>query len=161
MDGWRQETLNMSNRRALKASEAIREVVSTSILIELRDPRIKNVTVTYVEVSPDLRSARVNVSVMGDEQKQKLALRGLQNSAGFLQRKIADRIDTRYTPKLTFRLDRGIKNALEISRILEEVLPEKENEHQQEAANTDDPSQNRDRSADQRPIANEQTLSDN
>jgi ribosome-binding factor A len=113
----------MSTRRILKASEAIREVVSMAILVELRDPRISNVTVTYVEVSPDLRNARVNVSIMGDEQKQKLGLKGLQNSAGFLQRKIAERIDTRYTPKLSFRLDKGIKNALEISRILEEVLP--------------------------------------
>lgn len=113
----------MSSRRVLKAAEAIREVVSMAILVELRDPRIRDVTVTYVEVSPDMRTARVNVSIMGDKGKQELGLKGLQNAAGFLQRKIADRIDTRYTPKITFRLDQGVKNALAVARILEEVLP--------------------------------------
>ena len=113
----------MSSRRVLKAAEAIREVVSMAILVELRDPRIRDVTVTYVEVSPDMRAARVNVSIMGDSRKQELGLKGLQHAAGFLQRKIADRIDTRYTPKITFRLDQGVKNALAVARILEEVLP--------------------------------------
>lgn len=113
----------MSSRRVLKAAEAIREVVSMAILVELRDPRIRDVTVTYVEVSPDMRAARVNVSIMGDKGKQELGLKGLQNAAGFLQRKVADRIDTRYTPKITFRLDQGVKNALAVARILEEVLP--------------------------------------
>ena len=122
----------MSSRRVLKASEAIREVVSMAILTELRDPRIENVTVTYVEVAPDMRTARVNVSVMADETKQKLALKGLQNSAGFLQRKVASRIETRYTPKLTFRLDQGVKNSMEISRILEEVLPQEKTEEAQQ-----------------------------
>jgi ribosome-binding factor A len=116
----------MSSRRVLKVAEAIREVVSMAILTELRDPRVQNVTVTFVEVTADLRNARVNVSVMGDEAKQKLTLHGLENAAGFLQRKIADRIDTRYTPRIRFALDRGIKNSIEVARILEEVLPEKD-----------------------------------
>jgi ribosome-binding factor A len=70
-----------------------------------------------------MRHAKVHVSVMGDEPKQKLALKGLQNSAGFLQQKIARRIDTRYTPRLRFMLDQGVKRSIEVSRILEEVLP--------------------------------------
>jgi ribosome-binding factor A len=94
-----------------------------AILTELRDPRISDVTVTFVEVSPDMRHAKVHVSIMGDEAKQLLAVRGLQNAAGFLQQKIARRIDTRYTPRLRFVLDPGVKHALEISRILSEVLP--------------------------------------
>jgi ribosome-binding factor A len=113
----------MTSRRVLKAAEAIREVVSMAILTELRDPRISDVTVTLVEVSPDMRYARVHVSVMGDEAKQKLSLRGLQNAAGFLQQKIAHRIDTRYTPRLRFVLDQGVKRLIEVSRILDEVLP--------------------------------------
>ena len=94
-----------------------------TILTELRDPRISDVTVTSVEVSPDMRQAKVHVSVMGDEAKQKLALRGLQNASGFLQAKIARRIDTRYTPRLRFVLDQGVKRSIEVSRILDEVLP--------------------------------------
>ena len=115
----------MSNsRRLLKAAEAIREVVGMSILTDLRDPRIQDVTVTFVEVSPDMRLARVHVSVMGDEKKQNLSLRGLQNAAGYLQQKINARIDTRYTPRLKFVLDQGVKNSLAVTRILKEVLPD-------------------------------------
>mgnify|MGYP000968537786 FL=1 len=94
-----------------------------AILTELRDPRIADVTVTLVEVSPDMRHAKIHVSVMGDEAKQKLTLRGLQNAAGFLQQKIARRIDTRYTPRVRFVLDQGVKRSIEVCRILNEVLP--------------------------------------
>lgn len=94
-----------------------------AILADLKDPRIRDVTVTYVEVSPDMRHARVHVSVMGEESKQQLSLHGLRSAAGYLQSKVAERINTRYTPKLTFLLDEGVKKSIEISRILSEVLP--------------------------------------
>ena len=94
-----------------------------AILTELKDPRVRNVTVTFVEVSPDMRQAKIHVSVMGDDTKQQLSLRGLQNSAGFLQSKVAKRIDTRYTPRLAFVLDLGVKRSIEISQILQSVLP--------------------------------------
>lgn len=113
----------MASRRTLKAAEAIREVVSMAILVEIKDPRVRDVTVTRVEVAPDMRSAKVYVSVMGDEKKQNLSLRGLESSAGFLQTKVAKRIDTRYTPRLSFVLDQGVKKQLEVLRILQEVLP--------------------------------------
>jgi ribosome-binding factor A len=115
----------MASRRTLKAAEAIREVVSMAILTEIRDPRIQNVTVTGVEVAPDMRTAKVLVSVMGDDGKQQLCLRGLTNSAGFLQSKIAKRIDTRYTPRLTFELDQGVKKSLEVGKILFELAQER------------------------------------
>ena len=111
------------SRRLLKAAEAIRGVVSMAILTELRDPRVKNVTVVAVEVLPDMKSAKVFVSIMGSEKEQQLSLSGLQNAAGFLQKKIAERIESRYTPRLTFVLDKGVKASLEVNRILREVLP--------------------------------------
>ena len=114
----------MSSRRVLKAAEAIRQVVGMAILAELKDPRVKNATVTFVEVSADMRHAKVHVSVMGDETKKNLCLRGLQSSAGFLQKKVGNRIDTRYTPRLQFVLDKGLENAMTVTRILEEVLPD-------------------------------------
>jgi ribosome-binding factor A len=123
----------MSSRRALKLAEAVRQVVSSAILFELKDPRVCNVTVTYVEVADDLRSAKVHVSVMGDEKKQQLTLRGLQNAAGFLQSRCAEKIETRWTPRLQFILDKGVKHSIEISRILSEVLPPKPSD--QESAN--------------------------
>ncbi len=110
-----------------------------TILTELRDPRISDVTVTYVEVAPDMRQAKVHVSIMGDEAKQQLAIYGLQNASGFLQQKIARRIDTRYTPRLRFVLDQGVKHSLEVSRILSEVLPHDDEEtDEQEGAGEDD-----------------------
>jgi ribosome-binding factor A len=112
----------MASRRLLKAAEAIREVVGMAILTDLQDPRIRDVTVTGVEVAPDMRQAKVYVSVMGNESKQNLSLRGLQSAAGFLQSKVAKRIDTRYTPKLLFVLDQGVKKSIEISQILGKVL---------------------------------------
>ncbi len=118
----------MSSRRVLKAAEAVRGVVSMAILTELRDPRIRNITVTYVEMAGDMRQAKVHVSVMGDETQQNLSLRGLQNASGFLQQKVAQRIDSRYTPRLTFVLDQGLKHALEVNRILDDVLPVKQEE---------------------------------
>lgn len=113
----------MTSRRLLKAAEAIREVVSMAILTELRDPRVQDVTVTHVEVAPDMRIAKVSVSIMGPENRQQLCLRGLQNAAGFLQQRISDRIDTRYTPRLQFVIDQGVKHSIEVSRLLRELLP--------------------------------------
>jgi ribosome-binding factor A len=113
----------MTSRRTQKAAEAVREVVSMAILADLKDPRIQDVTVTYVEVSPDMRQAKVHVSIMGDDAKQRLGLHGLQSAAGYLQGKVAKRIDTRYTPRLTFVLDMGVKRSIEVAQILQSVLP--------------------------------------
>ena len=123
----------MTSRRVLKVAEAVREVVGMAILTELNDPRIVNVTVTRVEVSADLRLAKVYVSVLGDEKQENLSIRGLQNAAGFLQQKVAARVNTRYTPRLRFVLDKGVKHSAEVSRILNEVLPPDES-----AAKSDD-----------------------
>lgn len=113
----------MTSRRVLKAAEAIREVVSMAILAEIKDPRVQGVTVTHVEVAPDLRSAKVHVSVLGDETRARLSLAGLKSAAGFLQSRLAARIDTRYTPRLEFVLDLGVKRSIQIAEILSRVLP--------------------------------------
>jgi ribosome-binding factor A len=113
----------VSSRRLLKAAAAIREVVSMAILTQVRDPRVRDVTVTRVEMAPDMRSATVHVSVMGSPSQEQLALRGLASSAGFLQAQIAEKIETRYTPRLRFELDGGVKHSLEIARVLDGVLP--------------------------------------
>ncbi|MEY2613112.1 MAG: Ribosome-binding factor, partial [Planctomycetota bacterium] len=116
----------MSSRRLLKAAEAIRGVVSMAILTELRDPRVQNVTVVGVEVTPDMREAKVLVSVMGSEAQQRTVLKGLQNSVGFLQSKIADRIETRYIPRLSFVIDDGVKKSVAVQQILEQIAKERD-----------------------------------
>ena len=130
----------MASRRVLKVAEAIREVVSMAILTQLRDPRVSDVTVTYVEVSSDLRVAKVHVSVMGDDKKQELCLKGLQHAAGFLQSKVNDRIETRFTPKLQFKLDQGVKNSLKVAQILNEVLPQEPPSELPDAGDSEPPS---------------------
>jgi ribosome-binding factor A len=113
----------MPSRRLLKAAAAIRQVVSMAILTELKDPRVRDVTVTHVEMTADMREAKVYVSIMGDTVRQDLSLRGLQHARGFLQAKIAERIETRYTPRLRFVIDMGVKRSIEVAEILDRVLP--------------------------------------
>lgn len=110
------------SRRTAKVSEAIRETVSSTILFELRDPRVKNVTVISAEVGADLRTAKVYVSIMGDEKQQSLTMHGLNSAKGFIQAKLAERLQTRYTPVLTFVNDQGIKKSIEAARIIREAL---------------------------------------
>jgi ribosome-binding factor A len=119
---------SMKSRRIARASEAVREVVSTTILFELRDPRIKHVTVLGAEVAKDMRTAKVFVSVMGNARQQSLTMHGLESARGYIQSKIAERLDTRYTPVLTFVLDQGVKKSIEVSRALREVLPHDDEE---------------------------------
>jgi ribosome-binding factor A len=128
----------MSSRRILKAASAIREVVSMAILPELRDPRVRDVTLTYVKVSSDMRHAKIHVSIMGEENRQNVCLRGLRNAAGFLQQKVAKRLETRYTPRLAFVLDRGVKHSIEVSRLLGELLPHDPPPAEDDAADQDD-----------------------
>ena len=110
----------MKSHRLARVSEVIREVAASTILFEVRDPRVKNITVTRVETSADLQHAKVYVSVMGSEKEGKLALNGLQNAAGFVQSRLAKRLTTRFIPQILFILDDGIKKSIEIARILHE-----------------------------------------
>ncbi len=112
----------MSSHRNLRVAQAIREVVASAILFETADPRIRSVTVLRVEVSSDLRQATVYVTVMGNEAEQNLALRGLKHAAGFFQSKVADRLQTRFTPVLTFKLDDSVKKSVEMSRLIAEAV---------------------------------------
>ena len=112
----------MSSHRSLRVAEAIREVVASAILFEAADPRIHSVTVLGAEVSADLRQATVYVSVMGTDSEQKLALKGLQHAAGFFQSKVADRLQTRFTPVLRFKLDDSVKKSVEIGRLIDEAV---------------------------------------
>jgi ribosome-binding factor A len=112
----------MPSHRIPRVAEAIREVVSSAILFELADPRIQGITVLRVEVTGDLRHATVYVTVMGTEAQQRLALRGLEHAAGFLQGKVAQRLQTRFTPVLAFKRDDSVKKSIEISRLIDEAV---------------------------------------
>src|SRR5271169_10632 len=112
----------MKTHRLARVAEVVREVASETILFEVRDPRVKGVTVTRTEVSGDLQHAKVYVSLMGTPKEQDLCLHGLQNSVGFIQSKLAKRLQTRFTPALKFVVDQGVKNSIEIARLIHEAL---------------------------------------
>src|SRR5215467_9160926 len=112
----------MKPHRLARVAEVVREVASQTILFELRDPRVKGVTVTRTEVSGDLQHAKVYVSVMGSEQEQQLCMHGLRHAAGFIQSKLAGRLQTRFTPVITFVVDHGVKKSIEVTRLINEAL---------------------------------------
>lgn len=112
----------MSARRTARVASMVREVVSSAILSELRDPRIRNVTVLGAEVSPDLRLARVRISVMGDEKTAALTMHGLNSAKGYLQSRVGEYIRSRYTPELRFVLDDGVRKSVEAAAIIREAL---------------------------------------
>ena len=124
----------MKQHRIARVSEAIREVAAETILFELQDPRIQNVTVTRAEVSGDLQRAKVYVSVMGTQKEQDLCMHGLKHSAGYVQSKIASRLKTRYTPTITFIRDDGVKKSIEMTRIINEALAQSRPEAQPDQA---------------------------
>jgi len=112
----------MKAHRVARVAEVIREVAAETILFELQDPRIKNVTVTRAEVSADLQIAKVYVSIMGSERDQSLCMHGLKSSAGYVQSKLGTRLKTRFTPTLKFILDEGVKKSIEMTRLINEGL---------------------------------------
>jgi ribosome-binding factor A len=102
-----------------RVNEALREVITEAIAGELQDPRIGFVTVTAVDTSPDLRAAKVFVSVLGDEDEREATLAGLRSSHGVLQRTIAGQMRIKRTPTLSFHYDEGIERADRVTRLLD------------------------------------------
>src|SRR5256885_3009526 len=105
--------------RMRRVNEAVRQVLSEAVG-ELKDPRVGFVTVTGVKTSPDLRHARVFVSVLGDEQVRSDSLVGLRSAHGFLQGRVAAELRLKHTPTLEFDYDESVDRAMRISRLIEE-----------------------------------------
>jgi ribosome-binding factor A len=116
------------SRRAERVAEGIREEVARFLSADAKDPRIQGlVTVTAVDVPPDLRSARIFVSVMGSEEEKSSTLEGLDSLAGFLRGTLARTLRLRFAPEIEFRIDPSIERAARIelllSRIKDGTLP--------------------------------------
>lgn len=108
----------MPSARMRRVNESIKEVLGAAITTELKDPRVGFVTVTAVDTSPDLRAARVYVSVLGDEDQRASSLEGLTAAHGFLQSKIASEMSMKHTPTLSFAYDGTVKPGDRLSRLL-------------------------------------------
>jgi ribosome-binding factor A len=102
-----------------RVDEAVREVLSTGISTRLRDPRVGFVTVTGVKTSPDLRHARVYVSVLGDDEAREASMAGLRSAHGFLQGLLATELKLKHTPALTFFYDDSVDRGMRITTMLD------------------------------------------
>jgi ribosome-binding factor A len=116
----------MAGPRMRRVDEALREVLSDAISSDLQDPRVGFITVTQVKTSPDLRHARVYVSVLGDEASRQDSLEGLRSAHGFLQSRMAAALRLKHTPTLTFEYDHSVDRGMRISQLIEELADDAE-----------------------------------
>ncbi|MGZ5310483.1 MAG: 30S ribosome-binding factor RbfA [Solirubrobacterales bacterium] len=110
----------MPTTRMRRVNEVIREVLGAALASEIKDPRIGFVTVTEVDTSPDLRAARVYVSVLGDAEQRERSLEGLRSAHGVLQARINSELRLKRTPTLTFHYDESVERGARLSRLLDE-----------------------------------------
>src|SRR5436190_21989947 len=109
----------MPTARMRRINEVLREVIGSAISADLKDPRIGFVTVTSVETSPDLRAARVFVSVLGSAEEREASLKGLRSSNGVIQARIASETRMKRTPTLTFHYDETVEKGIRISKLID------------------------------------------
>jgi len=109
--------------RMRRVNESVRQVLAEAVP-ELKDPRIGLVTITGVETSPDLRHARVFVSVLGSERKRERTLRGLEAAHGLLQARLARELRMKRTPQLTFEYDPSVERGVRMTKLIDELAPD-------------------------------------
>ena len=109
------------SHRIQRAQAVILEEVSLIVLNDLKDPRVKNVTITGVKLSADLRNATVYFSVLGNEEEIAQATEGLIRAGSFIRKKVAEKVQLKYTPQLRFVYDDTLKKAAHISELLEKA----------------------------------------
>jgi ribosome-binding factor A len=109
--------------RMRRVNEALREVLAEA-LVELKDPRIGFVTITGVHTAPDLREARVYVSVLGSRRKREATLAGLSAAHGVLQARIATELRLKRTPQLAFEYDPSVERGVRMTQLIDELAPD-------------------------------------
>jgi ribosome-binding factor A len=116
----------MTSGRIRRVDEAVRAVLGEAISKGLQDPRVGFVTVTQVKTSPDLRHARVFVSVLGGEQARADSLDGLRSARGYLQSRVAAELRLKHTPTLTFQYDESVDRGMRISELIDVVARDRD-----------------------------------
>lgn len=120
----------MLTKRLQKVAKELQKELSQIILYEMSDPRVGFVTITKVTPAPDLKDARVFVSVIGDEGKQEESVDCLNHASGYIQKTIGCRLKLRETPKLIFVYDKSIEKQFEITKIIEQNVNRKDKDHE-------------------------------
>jgi ribosome-binding factor A len=103
--------------------ELIQAEIAELMLRQLKDPRLKMSTISHVDVSPDLRHAKLYISHLGSEAEQEAAIEGFKHAAGFIRRQLAKRLKLRYVPQLSFQLDTAIAYGVKVSHMLHDLVP--------------------------------------
>ena len=117
------------SRRTERVQEAVRRVVSEVLQRELRDPRIAGfITITKVEVTSDLRLAKIFYSVLGDEKKKKLISKGLKSAKNFVKKHVGNELNLRYTPDIMFKVDKKLEYSARIDKVLYKIRKEEKDE---------------------------------
>jgi ribosome-binding factor A len=114
----------MTSYRPTRVGELLQAELAHMLLRQLKDPRLSMVTISHVEVSPDLRHACVYISRMGSSAEQQAALEGCARAAGFMRSQLGKKLTLRYIPELTFKLDTTIAYGVRISRMLHDLIPD-------------------------------------
>jgi len=122
------------SQRVQRVAEEIKQEIGKIIHDELKDPRIGFVTITKVDLSPDLRYASVYFSVLGTKKESRDTQVGLTRSAGFIRKLLGRRMKLRYTPQVTFKLDESAEYSIRISEVLEKIK-NKDKSNEREAGN--------------------------
>ena len=118
--------MKKESRRSQRVADLVRGELATLLLIEAHDPAVKGVTITAVEMSPDLQSARIYFSVLGGDAERAKAADGLERASGYLRREIGQRCGLRYAPELHFIADLSLERGARVEELLAQVLPPKE-----------------------------------
>jgi ribosome-binding factor A len=124
----------MTSDRMRRVNEAMREVLSAAITTELKDPRVGFVTVTAVETSPDLRHARVFVSVLGNPGERRRSLNAMDSARGFLQRRVGAELRMKHTPQIQFVYDETPERGMRINELLQAEAGDVRSEPEEEAS---------------------------
>ncbi len=126
------------SRRTDRINEQLREEISKLLTRQIKDPRLNAIiSITRVVSSGDLRSARVYISVMGNQETKKTALAGIQSAASFLRRELRDRINMKHTPFLSYELDTSLDEADKLLRLMNQVKPDEPDEPVPETSNSE------------------------
>jgi ribosome-binding factor A len=115
----------MTKHRSERVQEALRQEISKIVQQEIKDSRIGFITITKVELTPDLRYAKVFFSILGETKDKHLALKGLNSAKGYIKGLIADRIKLRFIPELTFKIDESLAYTQDIYNLLEQIKKRK------------------------------------
>lgn len=113
----------MTSYRPVRVGELIQSEIAALLLRDIKDPRLRMATISHVDMTPDLRHARVYISRLGTETEQQEAIDGFLHAAGFIRSQLGKRLRLRYTPELTFHLDTAIAHGVRISSLLHDLVP--------------------------------------